>query len=97
MDSTLYIGNSLSFCVQDILEGKMDPDQVVCIITAVKGNSPEAVFDANYGLYWHKHDQSIAYALFFELWPRLCMPRKWDVNTNIAGQDRWIKANVVRM
>ena len=92
----LYIGNSLSLCIGDILEGKMDVDNVVVIITGVRSTDADAVFEANYHIYWKKHDKERAREMFDKLWPRLICPGVWGLMTYIDGEERWLKANVHR-
>lgn len=53
----MKIGLSLSFCVQDILDGKVAEQDVLCIVSGTKAATQEdwAKLLQGYEIYWHKN------------------------------------------
>ena len=96
---TLYIGNSLSMCVQEILDGKMDIDNVVCIIASSRFPDIETAIKYYSPTYWRNYSEGDIFATLIKLWPRVIQPRTWDheISPNIHNQPRWIVANCVDM
>ena len=95
--SDLYIGNSVSFCVEEILMGNMNIDQVVCIISGTKADDIETLFEYYHKVYWCRHDREAAKEAFDQIWGRVIQPRMFGIDINISGKERWIKANCTKM
>ena len=91
----LYIGNSLSMCVEDILDGRMRIEKVVCIIAASRFPTMEDAIKYYSPTYWRKYNEGEILATLIVVWPRVLQPRIWDasISPNTSGQKRWILAN----
>lgn len=88
----MKIGLSLSFCVQDIVKGKVRLDEVLCIITGTKATTEaerEAVLTDYCRTYWRGHEES-ALAVMKELAPRLIQPRIYGVTPPSIAGGHWI-------
>ena len=97
--STMYIGNSLSMCVKEILEGKISQDNVVCIIASTRFPDIQTAIERYSSSYWKDFNEGEILAIMIAVWPKVLQPRMWDerIEPNISGQERWIVANVKRM
>jgi hypothetical protein len=94
------IGLSLSFCVADIIEGKVDIDDVDLILTGTKalGIQDWAVLLTSYmDSYWRKDpNRGVAVANLLMARGRIWQNRVhgWDAPSNL-GSGHWINANRV--
>lgn len=70
------IGLSLSLCVIDIIEGKVNADDVICIVTSTAFSSPEEAVKA-YGGYWESEQttKEAVLDMLQKLWPIVFQPR----------------------
>tara|TARA_Y100000310_G_scaffold52436_1_gene48186 strand:+ start:209 stop:661 length:453 start_codon:yes stop_codon:yes gene_type:complete len=73
-DNKLYVGTSLSFCVRDILDGKMPLDRVIGMESGTRIKTLEqldCVIDDYLETYWEGHSKkdakAIAYHLFLDI------------------------------
>jgi hypothetical protein len=69
------IGLSLSFCIGDILEGKVKPDEIIAIISSTNFSSPEEAIK-NYSTYWNGYDEGEVKNILNTMWPLVFQPRK---------------------
>ena len=75
MYSKKYIGLSMSFCIRDILDGKVKIEDVVCIVANTAFSSIELLIE-NYSVdYWHAYAKDDIQALLEKLWPTIYQPR----------------------
>jgi len=70
-----YLGLSLSFCIKDILEKKVNIDDVECIVSATAFNSMEEAFKMYIDSYWSDYDNREVFITLSEIWPRVFQPR----------------------
>jgi hypothetical protein len=69
------LGLSLSFCVRDILEGKVSIDDVECIISCTRFENASQAFDFYINDYWSKYPKETVNAVLMEVWPLVFQPR----------------------
>jgi hypothetical protein len=95
----MYIGNSLSMCVKDILQGKMEVGSVACIIAASRFPDMDTAIKHYSKSYWKDFNYGEILAVMRKIWPRTIQPRMWDeyIEPNTFGQERWIIANIKDM
>lgn len=75
-----WIGFSLSFCIRDILDGKVDTKDVLAIITSTRMMGPCREFAktawASYHVgYWKGHAEVKTLRVLRTLYPRIVQPR----------------------
>lgn len=70
-----YIGLSLSFCVKDILNGKINIDEVSAIVTSTAFKSVEECIKMYYMGYWEQYTKSQVREVLTNLWPIIFQPR----------------------
>ncbi len=77
-----YIGMSLSFCVKDILNGKIRIEDISGIISSTKVESCEKAFEY-YASYWGKFaSKETCMETLKKVWPLVFQPR---LNNNHEG------------
>jgi len=89
-------GRSLSFCVQDILSGRVSLDDVQCIITSTKLESFDdfKICISQYlETYWVAYPENQVRGVCYYLWftGRIIQPRLKHTNhmQNLAGCEFW--------
>lgn len=89
-----YIGTSLSFCMQDILAGRVSVDEISAIVTSTAFKSSEEAFNAYYESYWNDYSKLVVKMVLDGLWPLICQPRlQVGVNEHrghYAGKGFWL-------
>jgi hypothetical protein len=90
------IGLSLSFCVKDILTGKIDLSAVDKIITGTKIEKPEhmeEVVEHYSSVYWNRDPKAIS--ILNELWRsgRIEQPRVSGNEARNISQGHWLDNN----
>jgi hypothetical protein len=70
-----YIGLSLSSCIRDILDEKIDTSEISGIITSTRFLSVDEVLDYYYNAYWSNHKRSEVKAVLTKFWPIIFQPR----------------------
>ena len=71
-----YIGLSLSLCLKDILNGKIEVSEVSCIVTNTAFDTYLQAFNHYYSNYWASYDEAVAFKTLLEVWPLVCQPRR---------------------
>jgi hypothetical protein len=69
------IGTSLSMCIRDILEKKVDINNISGIISSTAFKTPKDAFDSYYKIYWSKPNPKDVMETLEKVWPLLCQPR----------------------
>lgn len=77
------IGRSLSFCIQDILSGKVGIDEVCCIITSTSCKDYLAfqdVLEHYEHIHWNNYQKYSGSIIAWKLWysDRIIQPRLYD-------------------
>jgi hypothetical protein len=90
-----YIGTSLSFCMQDILKGKVSIDEISAIVTSTAFDTVQKAFDAYYtNSYWMDFDSETVMQTLNKVWPIVCQPRlqsnMYEHRGHYAGQGFWL-------
>jgi hypothetical protein len=84
-------GLSLSFCVTEIMRGKVSEDEVVSIIASTRFDSPEQALE-HYGYtYWHEFDQEETTALVKRLWSKVVQPRLHGYDAHNISAGYWLE------
>jgi len=79
-ENRAWIGFSLSFCIRDIMEGRVDIKDVLAIITSTCMKGPVGEFAktawACYNaVYWKEYDKVATMRMLRGLYPRIVQPR----------------------
>ena len=79
-ENRAWIGFSLSFCISDIMEGKIDVKDVLAIITSTKMMGPVREFAKTAwtyynAVYWKGYDEVKTMRVLRTLYPRIVQPR----------------------
>lgn len=69
------IGLSLSLCMQDILAGKIEVNQIAAIVTSTAFENLYQAFEYYYPIYWKDYSKNEAFIKLTEIWPIVCQPR----------------------
>ncbi len=90
MNSSKKIGASLAFCVLDIAEGRVSPENVWFIIPGTTFNGPEAAIKEYADTYWQGSLEKCA-NICKKLWAdgKIIQPRLADVENQIFCDRLW--------
>jgi hypothetical protein len=75
-----WIGFSLSFCISDIMKGKVDTKDVLAIITSTHMQGPvrefaKTAWTCYNAVYWKEFDEAATMRMLRVLYPRIVQPR----------------------
>lgn len=70
-----YIGLSLSNCLRDIAQGRINLDEVSAIVSSTAFISVQECLDEYYYKYWYSLDKILIAKTLNEVWPFVCQPR----------------------
>ena len=88
-----YIGTSLSFCVQDILMGNVQVDEISAIVTSTRFDDCQDAIDYYFTSYWSEYaDYDTCKETLQAIWHIVFQPRKVDIDSrgHYAGQGFWL-------
>lgn len=88
-----FIGTSLSFCMQDILQKKIDISEISAIVTSTRFDSWLDAFDQYYYTYWVKYaSPDECKDVLMQIWPLVFQPRQnvYDHMGHYAGKGIWL-------
>jgi hypothetical protein len=88
----ILVGNSLSFCVGDLLSGEQTwPEgQKLVLVACTCLTSPEEAYKAYSPSYWRGHSKEVVMALLERLWPHVVQPRQYhEPYAHFAGGSNW--------
>lgn len=73
-----YIGLSLSLCMGDILDGKVDVNDIACIVTSTAFKSVDEAVEVYYDSYWNTVPKVQVAYLLRGIWPIIAQPRLYS-------------------
>lgn len=90
----MKIGLSLSFCVKDMIDGKVNPDEVWCLITGTQATDGQAWNDLmeSYTHFYWKSDPEKAEEIVakFRSEYRILQPRTFGMQMPNVSEGHWI-------
>ena len=89
MNYCKLLGLSLSFCVKDILSGRVSIDDVECIVSCTRFESASQAYDHYIVDYWSDYPSETVHAVLNELWPRVYQPRFNDERGHTIAHGYW--------
>ena len=88
-----FIGTSLSFCMQDILKGTININNISAIVTSTRFESWEEAYDHYFISYWSSYsDDERCKEILQSIWKLVFQPRLLDINNrgHYAGKGFWL-------
>jgi hypothetical protein len=90
----MKIGLSLSFCIRDIIEGRVNEEDVICIISNTKITNMDefdSCCDMYCKVYWLSNQRRALY-LAMKYWQqgRIIQPRTFSNNIHYVSDGHWI-------
>lgn len=91
----MRIGLSLSFCIKDILDGKVREDEVLAIITGTNAQNAverEKLLNGYCETYWRGQEKE-ALMVVDRLNGRIMQPRRFGIEVPATYRGHWIEFN----
>lgn len=86
-----YIGLSLSFCMSDILEGRISIEEIAAIVSSTKFNTIEEAVDYYQPTYWYKFNKKTCQETLESIWDLLFQPRfSFPSSGHMVGHGFWL-------
>ena len=88
-----YIGLSLSLCIRDILDGKVDVNAVACIVTSTAFKSVGEAVEVYYNPYWNTVPKVQVEDLLRGIWHIIAQPRLYNPvmhRGHMIGHGHWV-------
>lgn len=86
-----YIGLSLSFCMLDILEGRISIEEIAGIITSTKFDTLEQAVDMYQSTYWKKFSKEYCTETLESVWSLIFQPRLNVLTSgHMVGHGFWL-------
>ena len=88
-----YIGLSLPLCICDILDGKVDVNDIACIVTSTAFKSVDEAVEVYYDSYWDTVPKVQVAYLLRGIWHIIAQPRIYSPVTHrghMIGHGHWV-------
>ena len=93
MSVKIYIGTSLSFCMQDILANKVSINDISAIVTSTAFEDWQQAYDQYFISYWSEYaNDDTCKEVLQSIWHMVFQPRRMSIDSrgHYAGQGFWL-------